>query len=161
MSDTDSIFDPPQPALSSQEPEDGLAPEVVDRAPWKFSAPVKRWPRQGQAGRRRLVPGVAPTSARHRLRTGTGIGTDLPRRVFWPELLLLVLLRGSFLPELPAPNQPAFAASFQALLSVEVQDFLLQFSWPCIKELTAHIYGRFIVIGLSVISVDCTQILAI
>ena len=113
------------------------------------------------------MPGVAPTSARHRLRTGTGIGTDLPRRVFWPELLLLVLLRGSFLPELPAPNHPAFAASFQALLSVEVQDFLLQFSWPCIKELTAHIYGRLIVIGLSVISEDlvlifaCTQILAI
>ena len=109
------------------------------------------------------MPGVAPTSARHRLRTGT----DLPRRVFWPELPLFVLLRGSFLPELPAPDQAAFAASFQAVLSVEVQDFLLQFSWPCIKELTAHIYGRLIVIGLSVISEDlvlifaCTQILAI
>ena len=104
------------------------------------------------------MPGVAPTGARHRLRTGTGTGTDLPRRVFWPELLLLVLLRGSSLPELPAPNHPAFAASFQALLSVEVQDFL-QFSWPCIKELTAHIYGRRIVIGLSVISVDLVLIL--
>ena len=104
------------------------------------------------------MPGVAPTSARHRLRTGTGIGTDLPRRVFWPELLLLVLLRGSSLPELPAPNHPAFAASFQALLSVEVQDFLLQFSWPC-KELTAHIYGRRIVNGLSVIYVDLVLIL--
>ena len=98
------------------------------------------------------MPGVAPTGARHRLRTGTG--TDLPRRVFWPELLLLVLLRGSFLPELPAPDQAAFAASFQALLSVEVQDFLLQFSWPFIKELTAHIYG----LGLNF---ACTQILAI
>ena len=106
-----------------------------------------------------MVPGVAPTSARHRLRTGTGIGTDLPRRVFWPELPLLVLLRGSCLPELPAHNHPAFAASFQALLSVEVQDFLLQFSWPCIKELTAHIYGRRIVHGLSVISVDLVLIL--
>ena len=88
----------------------------------------------------------APAAHRHRHRSAA------------PSLLarnlLLVLLRGSFLPELPAPDQAAFAASFQALLSVEVQDFLLQFSWPFIKELTAHIYG----LGLNF---ACTQILAI
>ena len=49
------------------------------------------------------------------------------------------------IPSSPVSGSPGFPSSL--------------LSWPCIKELTAHIYGRRIVNGLSVISVDLVLIL--
>ena len=161
MSDTDSIFDPPNQPYLPRNQRMAWPPKLQIELPGSSlllsRGGLDRGKQAGDGwcrGLRPPVPGTGCAPASAPICRAESFGPNCSSSCFCAALPC---------PSCPLPTMLPLPP--HSKLSCRWKSRISFFSFP--KELTAHIYGRLIVIGLSVISEDlvlifaCTQILAI